>query len=323
MLKFSGISGFDYKDVRLLPAKNNLSSRGLADTSILLGDRKFKIPVVPANMTTVIDTKLAKWLARNDYFYIMHRFNNDPVELTKDFHSEGLYASISLGIQDKDFHSLEELAKLEKSPEFITIDVAHGHSQKVIEIVSAVSAKLPKTFIIAGNVATAEAAIELEEAGANAVKVGVGPGAACTTSPNTGFGTNGWQLSAVQEVSKSVKNALVIADGGIREYGDIAKSIAFGADLVMIGGMFAGHEESPGEVLIKENGEKYKVFFGSASEHQKGVKKYVEGKMLEIPYRGNINETLTTIQENLQSSISYSGGASLDALRSVEYVLLR
>lgn len=145
---------------------------------------------------------------------------------------------------------------------------------------------------------------------------------ACLTAPNTGFGTQKYQLSVVEQVADALQTADVIADGGIRHYGDIAKAIALGADMVMIGGMLAGHDENPGDIIEDENGEKFKVFFGSASEFQKGEKKYVEGKKMNLPYKGSITETLRTIQENLQSSISYAGGRELLDLRSVEYVLL-
>lgn len=145
---------------------------------------------------------------------------------------------------------------------------------------------------------------------------------ACLTAPNTGFGTQKYQLSVVEEIADALQTADLIADGGIREYGDIAKAVALGADMVMVGSMFAGHDENPGEIIEDEHGEKFKVYFGSASEHQKGEKKYVEGTKLLLPYKGAISETLRTIQENLQSSISYAGGEELLDLRGVEYVLL-
>lgn len=145
---------------------------------------------------------------------------------------------------------------------------------------------------------------------------------ACLTAPNTGFGTQNYQLSTVEEVADALQTADLIADGGIRKYGDIAKAIALGADMVMVGGMFAGHDENPGEVVEDEEGNQFKVFFGSASEFQKGEKKYVEGKKMNLPYKGAISETLRTITENLQSSVSYAGGRELLDLRNVEYVLL-
>ena len=147
---------------------------------------------------------------------------------------------------------------------------------------------------------------------------------ACLTAPNTGFGTQSWQLSAVAIVAEALKHmdVKIIADGGIRKYGDIAKSIAFGADMVMIGGMMAGHYESPSE-LVEIDGQFMKAFFGSASEHQKGEHKHVEGQKLFVPYKGSLETTLQIIKENLQSSVSYAGGKELLALRDVTYAIVR
>ena len=324
MAKYVNITTFDYDDVRLLPKESIVTSRSLVDTTVKLGEHVFNLPVIPANMSTVIDEKLAVWLATHNYFYIMHRFDVDPIAFNAKMKNLGLVSSISLGIQDIDFTVVEKFKKLSvnEQPDFITVDVAHGHTEKVANIVSFVKERLPNTFVIAGNVATVEGALFLEKAGADFLKVGVGPGLACLTAPNTGFGTQKWQLSAVQEISEKLSTAGVIADGGIREYGDIAKSLAFGADMIMVGGMLSGHEESPGETIVQSDGTKVKVFFGSASEHQKGESRYVEGKKLFVPYRGSINETLRTIKENLQSSVSYAGGTKLDDLQDVEYVLV-
>lgn len=130
--------------------------------------------------------------------------------------------------------------------------------------------------MIAGNVGTPEGVRELENAGADATKVGIGPGRVCITKIKTGFGTGGWQLSALNLCNKAARKP-IIADGGLRTHGDIAKSIRFGATMVMIGSLFAAHEESPGET-VELDGKKYKEYFGSASEYQKGEHKNVEGK---------------------------------------------
>lgn len=314
---------FDYKDVRLVPGRCIVKSRSEIDVSAKLGHRTFKLPVIPANMSTIIDEKLAEVLAKDGYFYVMHRFDVDPVEFVENFNKKGLFTSISLGIQKVDYEHIDNLAAKGLSPNYITVDVAHGYSDSVIDVVKYIKEKLPNSFVIAGNVGTPEGALALEAAGADAAKTGIGPGSMCLTSPNTGFGTRDWQLSAVYEISKVLTKAVVIADGGIKEYGDIAKSIAFGADFIMIGGMFSGHTESPGEVFTNPDGSKVKAFFGSASEHQKGEKKNVEGKKELVPYKGPISETLRTFKENLQSSVSYVGGDKLLDLRSADYVLVK
>lgn len=313
---------FDYKDIMLVPQKSVLKSRSEANTGSKLGNKVFEIPVVPANMSTIIDEKLAEYLASNNYFYVIHRFDIDPVEFVNRFEQKGLFTSISLGIKDVDYQYVDRFVSEGLSPDYITVDVAHGHSETVIDIIKYITEKLPHTYVIAGNVGSAKAALDLEEAGAHGIKVGVAPGFVCTTGPNTGFGTRGYQLSAVEEVAEALQRADVIADGGIRDFGDIAKAVALGADMVMVGSMLAGHDENPGELIVDEKGERVKAYFGSASEFQKGEKKYVEGRKTYMPYKGAISETLRTIKENLQSSISYAGGKQLSDLRNVEYVLL-
>ena len=313
---------FDYEDVQLIPNKCIVSSRSECDTTVKLGNRTFRLPIVPANMQTIIDEKLAKELAAKNYFYIMHRFQPEKrLDFVKDMHEAGLFASISIGVKPEEFAFVDELKKANLCPEYITIDIAHGHSNSVIDMIQHIKRELPESFVIAGNVGTPEAVRELENAGAEATKVGIGPGKVCITKLKTGFGTGGWQLSAVRWCAKAATKP-IIADGGIRDHGDIAKSIRFGASLVMIGSLFAGHIESPGkEVTI--DGVAYKEYFGSASEHQKGERKNVEGKKITIQSKGSIFDTLTEMEQDLQSSISYAGGTTLQAIKKVDYVIVK
>ena len=313
---------FDYEDVQLIPNKCIVSSRSECDTTVKLGNRTFRLPIVPANMQTIIDEKLAKQLAAGNYFYIMHRFQPEKrLDFVKDMHEAGLFASISIGVKPEEFEFVNELKAANLCPEYITIDIAHGHSNSVIDMIQHIKRELPESFVIAGNVGTPEAVRELENAGADATKVGIGPGKVCITKLKTGFGTGGWQLSAVRWCAKAATKP-IIADGGIRDHGDIAKSIRFGASFVMIGSLFAGHIESPGkEVTI--DGIAYKEYFGSASEHQKGERKNVEGKKITIQSKGSIFDTLTEMEQDLQSSISYAGGTTLQAIKKVDYVIVK
>ncbi len=313
---------FDYEDIQLIPAKCVVNSRSECDTSVTLGGYNFKLPVVPANMQTIIDEKVAVHLAENGYFYVMHRFEpGKRIDFIKDMQKSELIASISVGVKDEEYEFVEQLANEELVPEFITIDIAHGHSNAVINMIKHIKQHLPKSFVIAGNVGTPEAVRELEHAGADATKVGIGPGKVCITKIKTGFGTGGWQLAALRWCAKAATKP-IIADGGIRTHGDIAKSVRFGASMVMIGSLFAGHEESPGETIEKE-GKLYKEYFGSASEFQKGEKKNVEGKKMYVEHKGSLDDTLTEMQQDLQSSISYAGGSTLDSIRTVDYVVVK
>lgn len=313
---------FDYEDIQLIPAKCIVNSRSECDTSVTLGAHTFRLPVVPANMQTIIDEKIAIFLAEKGYFYIMHRFEPDKrSSFIKDMHNRGLIASISVGVKEEEYAFIEQLSSEQLIPEYITIDIAHGHSDAVIRMIKHIKQHLPSSFVIAGNVGTPEGVRELENAGADATKVGIGPGKVCITKIKTGFGTGGWQLAAVRLCAKAASKP-IIADGGIRTHGDIAKSIRFGASMVMIGSLFAGHEESPGET-IEIDGKLYKEYFGSASEYQKGEKKNVEGKKIAVEHKGALIETLKEMEQDLQSSISYAGGTKLDAIRNVDYVIVK
>lgn len=311
---------FDYENILLLPRKCRVESRSQCNTNMELGGRSFKLPVVPANMKTVIDEKLCEYLAAQGYFYVMHRFDLDTVAFTKKMQAKKLFVSISLGVKQNDYDIINQLVHEKLHVDYITIDIAHGHADSVKNMIANIKEKLPQTFVIAGNVGTPEAVIDLENWGADATKVGIGPGKVCITRMKTGFGTGGWQLSALKWCAR-VATKPIIADGGIREHGDIAKSIRFGATMVMVGSLFAGHEESPGQT-VEVDGKLFKEYFGSASDFNKGEHKHVEGKRILEPIKGKLADTLKEMREDLQSSISYAGGTQLTDIRKVNYVIL-
>ena len=157
---------FDYEDIQLIPNKCIIESRSEADTSVTLGNRKFKIPVVPANMQTVINEELAMKLATEGYFYVMHRFEPETrLDFVRRFHEAGTFASISVGIKQEEYEFIDALQAANLTPEYITIDIAHGHSDAVIKMIQYIKTHLPNAFVIAGNVATPEAVRDLENAG--------------------------------------------------------------------------------------------------------------------------------------------------------------
>ncbi|MEF9948637.1 MAG: IMP dehydrogenase, partial [Comamonas sp.] len=157
---------FDYDNILLLPRMCRVESRSECDTSVVLGNRSFKLPVVPANMKTVVDEKICAYLAQNGFFYVMHRFDIDNVAFTKDMQSKGLFASISLGVKQPDYDTVDSFVADGICPEYITIDIAHGHAESVKNMIQYIKAKIPAAFVIAGNVATPEAVIDLENWGA-------------------------------------------------------------------------------------------------------------------------------------------------------------
>ncbi|WP_157268098.1 GMP reductase [Azohydromonas aeria] len=311
---------FDYDNVLLLPRRCRVESRAECDTSMPFGPHRFKLPVVPANMKTVIDENIAERLARDGYFYVMHRFDLDNVAFARRMREQGLLVSISSGVKEADRAAIDRLAADGVGADYITIDIAHGHADSVQRMIGYIKERLPQAFVIAGNVGTPEAVIDLENWGADATKVGIGPGKVCITRLKTGFGTGGWQLSALKWCAR-VATKPIIADGGIRHHGDIAKSVRFGAAMVMVGSLFAGHEESPGRT-VEVDGQLFKEYYGSASDFNKGEYKHVEGKRILEPVKGKLADTLREMREDLQSSISYAGGRELRDLRKVNYVIL-
>ena len=225
-------------------------------------------------------------------------------------------------------------ALVEAGVDAIVIDTAHGHTKGVVEQLKSVKAKFPQLEVVVGNIATAEAAKYLVEAGADAVKVGIGPGSICTTRVIAGVGVP--QLTAVNEVAKAIAGSgvPVIADGGIRYTGDIVKAIAAGADIVMLGSMFAGVEESPGETIIFE-GRKFKSYrgMGSIEAMQKGskdryfqdaeddIKKLVpEGISGRVPYRGKLIEVMFQIIGGLRAGMGYCGAPTISKLQGARFV---
>jgi GMP reductase len=311
---------FDYDNVLLLPRKCRVQSRSECDTAVEFGGRSFKLPVVPANMRTVLDEPIAIDLASNGYFYVMHRFDLDTLAFAKTMREKGLLVSISSGVKASDQALVDRLAAEGVGADYITIDIAHGHADSVHRMIDHIKQRLPDAFVIAGNLGTPEAVIDVENWGADATKVGIGPGKVCITRLKTGFGTGGWQLSALKWCAR-VATKPIVADGGIRHHGDIAKSVRFGASMVMVGSLFAGHEESPGQT-VEVDGRLYKEYYGSASDFNKGEYKHVEGKRILEPIKGRLADTLREMREDLQSSISYAGGRVLADIRKVNYVIL-
>lgn len=310
---------FDFEEINLLPKLCVVKSRSECDTSITFGGNKFKLPVVPANMQAVIDEALAIKLAQSGYFYILHRFDVDVVKFISHMKSLNLITSISIGVNQDSYDLIETLIENNLIPDYITIDIAHGHSIKMKEMLEFIKSKNIKSFIIAGNVSTPDACSDLEDWGADALKIGIGSGSACTTWPSTGFGSRNCQASTIWECSNA-SNLPIIADGGIRFPADITKSIVLGASLVMVGGMLTGFKDSPGH-LIEVDGKKKKEFWGSASQFQSGKTNRIEGKKILIDYKDkSILDEMIYLEECLQSSISYGGGKDLSCLGGVKWI---
>ncbi len=313
-----------YSDICLIPNYSEVHSRSDCDTFCELGGKTFKLPIIPANMKSVINMRLAKWMSQNDYFYIMHRFGNhlaDDVGLANS--EDWKTISFSVGVKMPDKIHVMNIAKAKNiRVDFLTIDVAHGHCLRMKMMIEHIKKWLPDTKIIAGNVATPSAVRDLAAWGADIVKVGVGQGSPCTTKDKTGFtmpmfSCTKWCSNVfVDDEGDSIP---IIADGGIKCNGDVAKALVAGAKMVMAGGMFAACTDSPA-ATVKINGVNHKVYFGSASAENKGHNNNVEGKLTEIANNGfSYSAKLDELTQDLQSSISYSGGTDISCFNHVDY----
>jgi GMP reductase len=304
-----------FRDIYLLPNFTTVGSRDDCDLTTAIGNKTFSMPVIPSNMKSVVNQDTCVFLAKQNVFYIMHRFDVDPLKFTVYMHDLGLYSSISVGINKDSKEQLMSMSGKNIIPEYITIDVANVYSVKGISMIKFIKFHFPDTFLIAGNCVTPEAVCELQKIGVNAIRIGISNGSVCSTYNTTGFGRP--QFSAIQECAKVAKVPL-ISDGGIKEIGDVAKALVAGASYVMAGNLFAGYEQSAGEI-IRVYGKPYKRYFGSAS-FENGNTRNIEGVDSLIEYRGDMLTLIREIQEGLRSSVSYAGGNNLNAFKDVNYV---
>ena len=295
-----------YKDVVLLPSYSEIRSRDDVNTKIKFLGYEFNSPVVPANMACCINFKVAELLAKAGYFYILHRFVHKYNELIPwIMTNQGKFPiSISIGVKQEDKDFLQNLSDSCFQIDFITVDVAHGHHILVKEICEFFH-KLNwknKPKLIVGNFGSPEGVADAIKWGADAAKIGLSMGAACTTYNTTGVGTP--MYSIVNEIFLD-QEFPIIADGQIREIGDIAKAINAGANMVMIGSMFAACQDSPAELNFYGT---HKLFYGSASSKNKGYDKYVEGKQSYIECNQlQILQLHEKIEQGLRSAMSYAG----------------
>lgn len=317
-----------YSDVVLIPNYSECESRSNCDTSTLIGGKKFKLPIIPANMKSVVGANQCKWLSENDYFYIMHRFDLDIERFVDNANRESWKTvSISLGVKNEDKATVLKFRASGARVDFITIDIAHGYSKLMCEMLRFIRKNLgDEVCIIAGNVCTPDAVVALSSWGADYVKLGIGQGSPCTTKDKTGFtlpmfttvkkSSNCYQSHEDFTVSKRIP---VIADGGVCCNGDIAKALTAGADLVMAGGLFACCSDSPSH-SIEIDGVLHKAYYGSASFENKKTNTHIEGMLKNVPSCGmNLKTKLIEIEEDLKSSISYGGGSDLSVFKDVKY----
>jgi len=317
-----------FKDVMFRPKRSTLKSRSqvsLDRTFIFRNSQKewTGVPIMAANMDTVGTFEMAIKLAEQNIFTAIHKhysfeqwdhfLKTAPKDIEK-------HIAISTGTGQSDLEKISKVIQAYPQLQFICIDVANGYSEHFVEFVKQTRAQFPTMTILAGNVVTGEMVEELILAGADIIKVGIGPGSVCTTRVKTGVGYP--QLSAIIECADAAHGlgGQIISDGGCSSPGDVAKAFGAGADFVMLGGMLAGHDESGGE-LVERDGKKYKQFYGMSSstamkKHAGGVAEYraSEGKTVEVEYRGSVENTVQDILGGVRSTCTYVGASKLKEL---------
>lgn len=306
-----------FDDVLLVPKYSEIQSRKEIDLSVpSLG---LSCPFISSPMDTVTEVDMAVEMSNCGGMGVIHRYNTieEQVLLAKNSISKGARPATAIGVSG-DF--IERASALyEAGIRYFCVDVAHGHHILMKDALGKLRSKFGKSVhIMAGNVATLEGFNDLSDWGADSIRVGIGGGSICSTRIQTGHGVP--TLQSVIDCSRTDRDSLIIADGGMRTTGDVAKAIAGGADLIMCGSMFAGTDESPGEVFASSDGKKYKVYRGMASiEAQrdwKGSHNSIEGVSTTIPYKGSIVDIISLMKKQLSSACSYSGSLNLKEFRN-------
>ena len=307
----------DFHNVLIRPKRTTLNSRSEVELDRKINFKYSNIewygkPIIAANMSTTGTFEIYNILSKHNIITALHKFYSisDYLEFKKTSPNPNLFM-ISTGIGDESFEKLMSIFKIIDC-NWICIDIANGYISKLIEFCAKVRNAFPNKIIVAGNVVTRELVEELIINGmVDIVKVGIGPGSVCTTRIKTGVGMP--QLSAIIECADAAHGlkAHIIGDGGITCPGDMSKAFGGGADFVMAGGIFAGHDENPGD-LIEDNGEKFKLFYGMSSEYAMNKRygkmdKYrsSEGRCIKIKYKGSVEDTLLNYLGGLRSCCTY------------------
>lgn len=317
-----------FKDVMIRPKRSTLKSRSqvsLARNFTFVNSKKkwTGVPIIAANMDTVGTFEMAEALTKDQIMTAVHK-HYSPEEWTAFLNNQPdsiyEYIALSTGTGKADEEKIKQIIDQHPKIQFLCIDVANGYSEHFVEFVKTARKNFPAQTIIAGNVVTGEMVEELILAGADIIKVGIGPGSVCTTRIKTGVGYP--QLSAIIECADAAHGlgGHIISDGGCKIPGDVAKAFGGGADFVMLGGMFSGHDESGGDI-VEENGKKFRLFYGMSSQtamdkHSGGVAEYraSEGKTVKVPYKGPVAETVKDILGGVRSTCTYVGAAKLKEL---------
>ena len=316
-----------FDDVLIRPKRSTLVSRSdvslVREFSFRHSDTTWEgVPIVAANMDTTGLFDVARVLQEHGMLTCLQKFySTSAYSGAWENGVDSGYVAVTCGSTEESFELLQRKMATDEGIQMICIDVANGYREVFLDFVKRVRSEFPDKIVIAGNVATREMTEALILAGADIVKVGIGPGSVCTTRKVAGVGYP--QLSAISECADAAHGLLghVMADGGCSSPGDVAKAFAAGADFVMLGGMFAGHDESGGDLIEDKNGKMFKSFYGMSSakameSHYGEVAKHraPEGKEVRVPYRGPLEGTIQSILGGVRSACSYVGARRIKDL---------
>ncbi|WED43054.1 guanosine monophosphate reductase [Legionella cardiaca] len=314
-----------FDDVLLVPAYNHHESRRVVNIGMTdrLAKLTLQLPVISSNMDTITESKMANFMHSKGGIGALHRFLSIEDNI-KEFKKCNGQVFVSVGCTDAELQRAEALR--DAGADFFCVDVAHAHAKYVGKTLKNLRRLLGSRCIMAGNVATYAGADYLASCGADIIKAGIGGGSVCSTRIKTGFGIP--MLTCIQDCARTDRS--IVADGGIRTSGDIVKALAFGADFVMIGGMLAGTEPTPGEIITKEDGKQVKRYRGMASREaqedflgQMHEWKTAEGVATEVAYRNNHEGVIADIVGGLRSGLTYAGADTISELqRKLDYVVV-
>ena len=312
-----------YDDVLLVPSYNHHESRRIVDIGAVdrLGKLSLQLPVMSSNMDTITESAMANFMHSKGGIGVLHRFLSIE-ENIQQFKACTGQVFVSIGCSTAELERAEALR--DSGANFFCVDVAHAHAKYVGKTLKKLRQIIGSRCIMAGNVATYAGADYLSSCGADIIKAGIGGGSVCSTRIKTGFGVP--MLTCIKDCARTDRS--IVADGGIRTAGDIVKAIAFGADFVMIGGMLAGTEPTPGKIITKNDGRKVKQYRGMASQEAQEVFlgqmhewKTAEGVATEVPYREDADKIIADIIGGLRSGLTYGGANNISELqRKLNYI---
>lgn len=315
-------TALSYDDVLLVPQYSDIRSRGDIDIGTSMGrGLDLKLPIFSSPMDTISEKRMAHSMSSAGGCAIIHRYNTIERQATMVgealTESPGMIIGAAVGISDDFLNRAAVLRAVGAS--FICVDVAHGHHILMKEALQSLRGALGNDIhIMAGNVATIEGVNDLSDWGADSVRCNIGGGSICSTRVQTGHGLPG--LETIFECAKTDREVSIVADGGIRNSGDIVKALAAGADAVMVGSLIAGTDETPGNVLQDNDGHKWKVYRGMASKEAqvdwRGKYSSFEGVAATVPYRGPVAEVVQDLERGIRSGFSYSGCRNLSELQA-------